>query len=148
MSNYPVWWDTTLTIYHKYEDKLTRVVSWFSHKVDDCFWKYTGNKVVVGDVTINSENVTCRIPKSDLFKEPFEWTQLSQEDKENYFTIATGDIIVKGDVKETIDEYTSGKRSTDFLKKYKALQGCMQVSRMSIDTGIGRCCEHYYIIGD
>jgi len=148
MNDYPLWWNATLTIFHKWEDKLTRVVTWYPHTVDQCFWKYAGNKVVVGDVTINSEQVVCRIPEDALYLEPYQWAELSPEDKENYFTIAPGDIIVKGKVEETIDEYTSGKRSTDFLKKYKALQGCMQVGRVAIDTGEGLCCEHYYITGE
>lgn len=148
MSDFPVWWDTTLTVFHKYEDKLTRVVNWYSHKLDDCFWKYIGNKLTISNVTINSEQITCRIPKNELYLEPFEWEQLTAEEKQTYFTIAPGDIIVKGEVKDTIDEYTSGHRSTDIIKKYKALQGCMQVGRVAIDTGVGRCCEHYFVTGE
>ena len=66
----------------------------------------------------------------------------------DYFTLGTGDIIVKGAVTDEIDEYTSGKRSSDFIKKYKALQGCMEIQHFSIDTGIGRCAEHYYVTGE
>ena len=149
MSNqYPVWWDTTITIYNKYEDKLTRVVKWFSHTVSNCFWKYVGNKVTVADVTINSEQVTCRIPKDASYVEPFQWLELTEEEKQSYFTIAPGDIIVKGEVTDEIDEYTQGYRSTDLIKKYKAMQGCMLVSRVAVDTGVGRCCEHYYVTGE
>ena len=148
MSNYPVWWDSTVTIYNKYEDPVTRVVKWYKHTVDGCFWKYVGNKVTVADVTINSEQVTCRIPKDILYVDSYVWKELTDTEKQEHFTLSTGDIIVNGDVEDTIDEYTQGYRSTDFISKYKALQGCMQISRVAIDTGTGRCCEHYYVIGE
>lgn len=148
MSNiYPVWWDTQLTIYNKFEDPQTRLVTWYRHTVSNCFWKYVGNKIVVADVTMQTNNITCRIPKNPAFLEKYEWVQLANDEKANYFTISGGDIIVKGEVDDVIDEYTSGKRSTDFMKKYKELQGCMEVERVAIDTGVGRCSEHYYVIG-
>lgn len=148
MSNvYPVWWDTDLTIYNKYEDTQTHIVTWYKHTVSNCFWKYVGNKIVVADVTLQTNNIICRIPKDEAFLEKYQWIQLANDERANYFTISPGDVIVKGVVDENIDEYTAGRRSTDFIKKYKALQGCMEVDQVTIDTGVGRCSEHYYVIG-
>jgi hypothetical protein len=65
----------------------------------------------------------------------------------DFFTLGTGDIIVKGEVDDEIDEYTSKKRSTDLVAKYKALQGCMQIEEVAINVGAGRCNEHYYVKG-
>ena len=148
MSNiYPVWWDTALTIYNKYEDTQTRLVTWYKHTIPNCFWKYVGNEIVIGEVTLKTNNIICRIPKNDAFLEKYQWINLANDEKPNYFTIGTGDIIVKGSIEDEIDEYTNGHRSTDLIKKYKALQGCMEVERVTVDTGSGRCCEHYYVIG-
>lgn len=149
MSNvYPIWWNTTVTVYNKYVDTQTKVVTWFRTKIDGAFWKYAGNKVTVGTVTLESNNIVCRIRKDDRFLEKYQWQQLPNDQMPNYFTLGTGDIIVKGDVTDEIDEYTSGKRSSDFIKKYKALQGCMEIQQVAIDTGVGRCAEHYYVTGE
>lgn len=147
MSNYPSWWDTSLTIYNKLEDQQTRVVTWYKTVISNCFWKYVGNKVNIGDVVMETNNIICRIPKDDRFLEKYQWLQLGNDAKSDYFTLGAGDIIIKGEVDDIVDEYTSGHRSTDLIKKYKALQGCMEVERTTIDTGIGRCCEHYYVVG-
>lgn len=148
MSNiYPIWWDTNITIYNKFEDPQTRLVTWYRRSLSNCFWKYVGNKVVVADVTLQTNNVICRIPKDEAFLEKYLWIELANDQKANYFTISPGDIIVKGTISEDIDEYTSGKRSTDFIKKYKSLAGCMEVDQLAIDTGAGRCSEHYYVVG-
>lgn len=144
---YPEWWDTTLTIYNKFEDPITHVIRWYRTVLTNCFWKYTGNKIKVGNVTLETDNSICRIPKNSNFLEKGEWITRPNDEKGNYFTIARGDIIIKGDVADTIDEYTSGSRSTDLEKKYKELSGCIRIEEMTINTGTGRCAEHYYVTG-
>ena len=66
---------------------------------------------------------------------------------QNYFTLGTGDIIVRDEVDDEIDEYTAGTRSTDLLKKYKSLQGCMEIRVWTNNTGGGRGNEHYFASG-
>lgn len=144
---YPPWWETTLTVYNRYEDKTTHVVTWYRTVLTGCFWKYTGNKVLVGDTLLETNTTICRIPYNDKFLEKFAWEQLPNDKMSDFFTLGTNDIIVKGEVEDVIDEYTKGKRSSDLLAKYKDLQGCITVERLSINTGTARCSEHYYITG-
>ena len=145
--SYPQWWDTTLTIYNRYEDKMTQVVTWFRHTVNDCFWKYTGNTVTVGQTILATKDIICRVPEQEDFLERYQWEQLPNDEMQNYFTISPEDIIVKGEVDDEIDEYTKGHRSTDLLEKYKRLQGCMQVEQVAINVGGGRNEPHYYVKG-
>ena len=145
MSNYPSWWNTTVTVYNKYEDPETRQISWFRHTRPGCFFKYTGNKISVGETTLETDTVICRVPISTAFKESYSWNALSV--KSGYFTFSPGDIVAKGIISDGIDEYTSGQRSSDFLKKHKKLQGCFVVNACSINTGEGRGLEHYYVRG-
>ena len=147
MSNYPVWWEETLTIYNRYQDPLTKRVSWFKHTVSGCFWKDTGNKITVGDTVLETNDIICRIPENPAFLEAYQWINIPNDQKENYFTIGQKDIIVRGDVSDIIDEGTSGHRSTDLLAKYKKLQGCLEVERIAVNVGAGRCNPHYYVRG-
>lgn len=145
--NYPQWWDTTLTIYNRYEDKMTQVVTWFRHTVENCFWKYTGNTVNIGQTILATKDIICRIPEQGDFLERYQWEQLPNDEMSDYFTISPEDIIVKGNVDDVIDEYTKGHRSTDLLEKYKRLQGCMQVEQVALNVGGGRNEPHYYVKG-
>ena len=147
MNNYPSWWDTTITIYNRYEDKQTNLVTWFRHKVDGAFWKYTGDKVVINNTVLETKNIICRIRKDDAFLEKHEWIAIPNDQMSNYFTLSQGDIIVKGEVADEINEYVSGKRSTDLKKKYKDLQGCLEIQEWSNNTGGGRGNEHYFVKG-
>ena len=147
MSNYPIWWDTTVTIYNRYKDPQTDVVRWFRHTVTNCFWKDTGNKVSVGDTVLETNDIICRIPEDPKFLEPYAWAQLPNDKMSEHFTCGADDIIVKGEITDEIDEYVRGKHSSDLLTKYKGLQGCMTVERMSINIGPGRVCPHYYVKG-
>ena len=144
---YPPWWDTTVTIYNKHEDKQTNMVTWYRTVVEGAFWKYIGNKVTVGDTTLQSDNTICRIREDSRFLEPFEWQALGNDERDEYFTLAGGDIIIKGEVSDTISEYTKGQRSTDIVAKYKKLQGCMEIEQVTIDTGNVLNSEHYHVIG-
>jgi hypothetical protein len=147
VNEYPIWWSDTLTIYNKYTNPETRVVTWYKCVLNGCFWKYTGNKITINETTLETDTTMCRIPENDKFLERYDWEELPEESKKEYFTLSTGDIIVKGNVEDTIEEYTSGKRSSDLLTKYRKLQGCMLVEKCSINTGIGRGINHYYVRG-
>lgn len=148
MSDYPIWWDTTITIYNRFENPQTQVVTWFRTVVENCFWKQAGNKVNINQVTIETDNTICRIPENQSkFKEKYEWVKLPNDQMSQYFTLAPGDLIFKGEITDVIDEYVAGFRSTDIVKKYKGLQGCFEVQQLSINTGIGRNNPHYYVRG-
>lgn len=147
MNNYPSWWNTTLTIYNRYEDQQTNLVSWFRHVVEGAFWKYAGNKIVIGKTVLETKDVICRLRKDKSFLEKQDWINVPNDLMSNYFTLSQGDIIVKGEVFDTIDEYTSGKRSSDIKKKYKSLQGCIEIQEWANNTGGGRGNEHYYVKG-
>ena len=147
MNSYPTWWNTTITVYNKYEDPQTQVVRWFRHVLTNCFWKYSGDKVVIGNTVLESNAITCRIPKSDKYKPKHEWVTIPNDKMGNYFTLGVGDLIFKGKVEDTIDEYTSGHRANDVTAKYKELQGCIEIQYVIDNTTGGRGQEHYHVRG-
>ena len=147
MSNYPIWWDTTVTVYNKYTDAQTQIITWYRHVLSGCFWKYVGDKININNTILETNNIICRIPKNSAYLPKYEWVQIPNDQMQNYFTLAPGDIIVKGDVSDIINEYLSGHRSNDFKAKYKDLQGCMEIQDVGVNVGIGRNNEHYYVRG-
>ena len=147
MSNYPQWWNTTVTIYNKYEDKVTNVIKWYKYTVPNCFWKYVGDKVTIGNTVLETNNIICRIPEHEAFLENYLWWALPNDEMSKHFTLASEDIIIKGEVTDEIDEYTKGHRSSDLIAKYKKLQGCMLVDTYAINIGGGRNEPHYYVKG-
>lgn len=146
-AGYPLWWETTITVFNKFEDAQTHVVRWYKTIVTDCFWQLSGNQVLVGAVELNSKSVLCRIPEDSRFLERYAWEQIPNDQMANYFTLGQGDIIVRGEVDDVIDEYVAGRRSSDLLAKYTRLQGCMQVDTITINIGAGRNNPHYLVRG-
>lgn len=144
---YPNWWETTITIYNRYTDPQTSVVKWYRTVVKGVFWKYVGEKINIGNTVLETNNTICRIRKDDRFLEKFQWLQIPNDEMSNFFTLGKGDIIVKGEVDDEINEYQSGKRSNDLKAKYKELQGCISIDEIAINTGSGKCNEHYYVRG-
>lgn len=147
MNHYGPWWDRTLTVYNKYIDPQTKVITWHRHVVTDSFWKYVGEKVSVGNTILETKDIICRIPVREDFMEKYLWNQLPNDEMDNYFTLGENDVIINGEVDDIVDEYTTGHRSSDLVTKYKALQGCMVINRVAINTGGGRGNEHYYVKG-
>lgn len=147
MNSFGSWWDTTVTIYNRYENPQTQLVTWYRHVVDKCFWKYSGSKVTINDVVLDTKDIICRIRVNDAFLEKHEWAAKPNDEMSNYFTLGQGDIIVKGEVDDEINEYQTGSRSSDLKAKYKALQGCLEIQEWSNNTGGGRGNEHYYVRG-
>lgn len=147
MSNYPVWWDTSVTIYNKYTDPTTQTVTWYRSVVDNAFWKDVNDKVTIGDTILESNKIICRIREDANYKDKYLWIDLPSEDKARFFTLGQGDIIVKGKVADEVDEYSKGHRSTDLIAKYKELQGCLEIQKASNNTGAGRGLPHYLAQG-
>lgn len=148
MSNYPKWWEDTITVYNKYTDPQTQVVSWYRRVLTNCFWKYEHQKLTVGETILETNRTICRIPQNEQFLERYQWEQLYNDVMAAYFTLSQGDIVVKGEVEDIIDEYSKGHRSTDLLTKYKALQGCIEIETVSINTKTGTNNKHYLISGN
>ena len=68
---YPSWWNITLTVYNKFTDPTTDVISWYKHIIHGAFWKYTGNKVVIDESVLESNDIICRIRKDPQFLENY-----------------------------------------------------------------------------
>lgn len=139
---YGMWWSDTITIYNRYENPETNLVTWYRTVLNNCFWQNNFQLMKLGDVQLNSDNIICRIPVNPRYKPRNLW----EEDKEDCFTLSQGDIVVKGEVYDDIDEYAEGERSTDLIEKYK-WQGCMVIDKFSDNTGFGRGLPHYHIAG-
>lgn len=147
MNDYPEWWETTVTIFNQFKDPQTKVVTWYKTIVTGTFWDNISDKVMIGKTVLETNNIICRIRKDSRFLEKFQWVQIPNDKMKEYFTLAKGDIIVRGEVDDDINEYQAGKRSTDLIAKYKELQGCMSIEETAINVGAGRCNEHYYVKG-
>lgn len=146
MNDYPMWWSQTITVYNKYEDSQTQVIRWYRTVLDNCFWQNHFQRLKMGDMEVETDNVICRIPENESFREKYLWVKIPNDLMSNYFTLAQGDIIVKGNVDDEINEYQSGTRSSDLIQKYKDL-GCMVVDKVNNNTGIGLGLPHYHVEG-
>ncbi len=138
-------WDKTITLYNHYEDEQTGVIKWYRHKLSGCFYKRTNNNVSVGGVRLLTDTTTVRIPAQAGYLPPYLWNNQPNDRKRNNMTLQSGDLIFLGDVSDEIDEYTSGKRSSDLIAKYKAL-GSVFVTSVNINDFMhGR---HYLVKGE
>lgn len=153
MSDVPFpWWDKTVTIYNKYVDPTNQRTSWFRTVVHNCFWKaenimFSMGRYGVSTIGVLTENKTiiCRIPQSENYVGKREWKEL--EDKSGKFTLADGDIIVLGEVSDTIDDYTPGHRHTDLISKYKEYDECLEIANYVDNVHEGVNLKHYRIVG-
>lgn len=145
---YPVWWEDTITVYNKFTDPQTQIVTWFHTTLTGCFWKYQRTRVLVGQTEIESRSTICRIPQNQKFLERYQWETLPNDVMSAFFTLSEGDIIVKGEVNEDIDEYTAGHRSSDLIAKYKALRGCIVIDAYTNNTKTGTNDKHYLVSGN
>jgi hypothetical protein len=147
MARYPIWWEDTITVYNKYTDPQTQIVTWYKTVLNNCFWKHEKDKLSIGQTILETDRTICRIPQDAKFLERYEWEKQSNDLMGEYFTLSQGDIIAKGAVDEDINEYVKGSRSTDFIAKYKALRGCIEIEAVSINTKTGTNNKHYWVSG-
>lgn len=147
MNHYPSWWNEDITIYNKYTDPVSRLITWHRHVVRGAFWKNIGNKFQIDKTVIETDAIICRIRVDEEFLPKYEWIALPNDQMDEYYTLGRGDIIIRAEVDDEVDEYTSGYKSTDLVKKYKDLQGCLTIDEVTINTEGGRGNEHYLVRG-
>ena len=147
MSKYPKWWSDTITIYNRYEDPQTQLITWYRTVVEKVFWGGRGNWLRANDSVIDTDSIICRIRKDDRYLSEYDWTQLPNDQMSSYFTLFNGDIVVQGEVTDEIDEYTQGHRSNDIIEKYKKVGRCFLIDQVADNTGYGRGIPHYRISG-
>lgn len=135
-------WSKTITLYNRHEDAQTGEIAWYRHIIRHCFIK-NGRTAVYGSNSVKSESKNVlRIPKQKNYMSPDQW--LSFADKTNRLTLQLGDIIIFGEVSDTVDEYTQGKRSSDLISKYNYL-GAMMIEYILINTAMAK--PHYHVEG-
>jgi len=145
MNNYPAWWDSTITLYNKYEDPTTHAISWYRTVLHNCFVVQAHDLATATNEQISGVTFICRIPKNPKYLSSEQW--VASSNKSDYFTVRLGDIIVFKEVNDVINEYTANTRSSDLLSKYRELQGCCVVNLFTDASSNNRQQQHYAIRG-
>lgn len=140
----PNYWNKTITVFNKYEDEQTGLITWYKHILTNCFWKETNNEITVGNVRLQSNGHIIRITQNPLYASPKDWQSLTNDKKAEKFTLQTGDILYKGETDFVIDEMIAGQRSSDFLAKNEYNICTIKAVNENTDLPNG----HYYIRGD
>lgn len=119
----------TVTLYNRREtkDAVTQrtTVSWVRTVLTGCSWTRRMERVRDGTTVTLVEAITCRIPESSAYRKPEEWDKLTNAT--DLFTLAPGDIIVRGAVTDTVTTATA------LVDKYKR-QGVMTVASAKDNT--------------
>lgn len=103
----------TVTIYNKYVDdsEAFPVERWKRTVLDNCYFGSVREEKQNNNSLVASNSFVCRIPKNKAYSDDFN----GENDK---FTLSPGDIIVKGNINDIIED-KSGRRTSDLINKYK-----------------------------
>ncbi len=140
-----MFWNKTITLYNKFENEKTGLITWHRHKIEQCFFKGTCSRANVGNLQKFPSESIVRIPEQNNYLPPFEWLKLADGKRNEHITLQCDDIIVPADVSDEIDEYSQGTRSSDLLAKYKAL-GVLSIKSLNVNTVAPGA--HYLIRGE
>ena len=105
MNHYPSWWNESITVYNKYKDPVSQLITWHRHVVEGAFWKNIGNKVMIDKTVLETDAIICRFRKDEKFLPKYEWVELPNDSMDNYFTLGRGDILIRGAVDDEVDAY-------------------------------------------
>ena len=97
----------TITVFNKYVDNETKFKRYKATVINGIHWYGTANVSVTVDGLIGADQYTIRIPEEADFSGKKYISPKSfgaQENKDNYFTLAEGDIIVHGIATEDIEK--------------------------------------------
>lgn len=134
----------TITLYNRRETKDVNgrtVVTWYRRSIGGCSWMRKTNRIWDGTAVILANTIICRIPEHPAYREPQDWDALTSPT--GYFTLAPGDIIVRGTVTDTIGTSLS---DAALIEKYKR-GGAFVVAAAKNNVHPGLLLEHYLAEG-
>lgn len=130
----------TVTIYNRRETKDANgrtVVTWHRRVLAGCFWTSRIRHVRDGMATVLAEMIVCKIPERADYRTPAKWDALASVT--NVFTLAPGDIIVRGAVTDTIGPKLTAAALVDKHKR----GGVMTVTSAANNVRPGLPLGHY-----
>jgi len=134
-----------VTLYNRRESKDANgrtVVTWQRKELRGCFWTQRLERVRDSNSVVMTEVTVCKIPEDPAYRDPAEWDALA-DPTGYYFTLAPGDIIVKGVVSDAIG---SSLTAAALVDKYKR-SGVMTVTSVKNNAGSGYPLRHYLAKG-
>ena len=126
----------TVTVFNKYKNKANET-SWKRTVLENCYFGAETAQKLNGNILSPGNSFVCRIPQNKGYTNKFNG-------EDNKFTLAPGDVIVKGKITDEIKD-VSGSRITDLLQKYKG--ECFAVKSFS-DNTLLRHKPHYRVRGE
>lgn len=93
--------NSSMTIYNKYFNPITRADSWQRHVIYEVFWDSTSG-ITQYKGLIPNDKVTIYIPFNSNYMNFFIDPKTFQINHTGYWTIQNGDIIVKGIINDEI----------------------------------------------
>ena len=96
-------YNQTVTILNKLKrtDSETNLDEWHKTVLNNVAWYTDSARSAGGSSVFIGTYITVLIPFNDKYLPYLEWREL--KNKEEYFTISTGDYIILGDIAETFD---------------------------------------------
>lgn len=129
-----------VTLYNRHEtkDENGRTVAiWYRTVLAGCSWTLKRIRAWDGTAVILTDEITCRIPEDARYRSPAEWDALVV--MTSNFTLAPGDIIVRGSV---TDEIVAAFKASDLIAKYRRA-GVMTVNAAQDNFRLGFPIGHY-----
>jgi hypothetical protein len=137
--------DEAVTLYNRREtkDEATgrTAVSWIRTALTKCSWARRIERVRDGTAYVLAESIVCRIPESNAYRAPEVWDALTSTT--GLFTLAPGDIIVRGTVTDTIGPALTSAALVDKHRR----GGVMTVASATDNTRPGCLTGHYLARG-
>lgn len=133
--------DEAITLYNRRETKDTAgrtVVTWYRTELSGCSWARRMERVLRDTAYVSTEIIVCRIPESNAYRAPKDWDALTSPT--GYFTLAPGDIIVRGIVTDTIG---STLTSAALVDKHK--RGGVMTVASATDNTRPECLTRHYL---
>lgn len=93
---------TILTRWRR-SDSKKELDTWYKYTINDCAWYTDSARSAGGNAVYIGTYITALIPFHDDFVPYIDWKKLSDEDKQNLFTISNGDYLILGGVSEDIN---------------------------------------------
>lgn len=127
----------TITLYNHYSDDGGKTQhKWLRTVLDNCYFGVVSAAKSGNLSKDGSDSFVCRIPQTPKFKFLYQGV-------EGTFTLAPGDIIVRGGVADEISD-TNGNRPADILHKYKG--NAFTIQSVSTNTSLPYA-QHYRTSG-
>ena len=136
--------NSTVTVWNRYQNRETKKDEWVRHVLHNASWECKIESSVSGTGAIVGGVYSVLIAAHPDYRDYPTWKQTSEDERKQYFTLNTGDLLALGDI---AIEITGVQPYRESDVRGELIPNVFQIKAFADESEPHKSGRHYFVSG-